>query len=119
LLIDSDEEATTDFIKIDYLTERTKTHHANKKLQDDFKEIKDGISCTQSAAPSKLESTSIAADANDEARSHISPSTLNCTRQVYVYPRRLARKRNGKPQYSPSPQQRTSTSEGIVDQRHH
>jgi hypothetical protein len=79
LLIDSDEEGTADFIKIDYLTEKYKTHHANKKLQDDFKEIEDGISCTHSAAPSKFESTSIAADANDEARSHSPPNTVAST----------------------------------------
>ena len=79
LLIDSDEEGTADFIKIDYLTEKYKTHHADKKLQDDFEEIEDGISCTHSAAPSKFEATSIAVDANDEARSPISPSTVAST----------------------------------------
>ena len=78
LLIDSDEEGTTDFIKIDYLTEKYKKHHADKKLQDDFEEIEDGISCTHSAAPSKFEATWITVDAFDEARSHISQNTVAC-----------------------------------------
>jgi hypothetical protein len=76
LLIDSDEEVTTDVIKIDYLTEKYKTYHADKRMQDDFKETKDGVRYTQSAAPSKLESIPIAADANDEARPHVPPSTV-------------------------------------------
>jgi hypothetical protein len=79
LLIDSDEEGAADFIKIDYLTEKYKTHHANKKLQDDFEEIEDVISCTHSAAPSKFEATSIVVGANDEARSPISPNTVAST----------------------------------------
>jgi hypothetical protein len=66
-------------VKIDYLTQNYRTHHANEKLQDDSKVIKDGVSCTNSAAPSKLEATSIAADASDEARSPIPPSTVAST----------------------------------------
>jgi hypothetical protein len=66
-------------VKTDCLTEKCRTPYANKKLQDDSKEIEDGISCTNSAAPSKLEATSIAVGANDEARSPISPSTVAST----------------------------------------
>jgi hypothetical protein len=79
LLTHSDEEGTGDFVKIDYLAQNYRTHHANKKLQGDSKEIEDGISCANSAAPSKLEATSITVDANDEARSYIPPSTIAST----------------------------------------
>jgi hypothetical protein len=41
----------------------------------DFKETKDGVRYIQSAAPSKLDDISIAADANDEARLHVPTST--------------------------------------------
>jgi hypothetical protein len=61
LLIDSDEEGTADFAKINYLTENYRTHHANEQLQNGFHETEDGISCTNS------EATSIAVDARDEA----------------------------------------------------
>jgi hypothetical protein len=50
-----------------------------EKLQDDSEEIKDGINCANSAAPSKLEATSIVVGANDEARSPFSPSTVAST----------------------------------------
>jgi hypothetical protein len=33
LLIDSDEEGTADFIKIDYLAEKYRTHHANESYR--------------------------------------------------------------------------------------
>jgi hypothetical protein len=66
-------------VNIDYLAQNYRTHHANEKLQDDFEKVEDGISCANSAARSKLEATSIAVGANDEARSSVPLSTVAST----------------------------------------
>jgi hypothetical protein len=76
LLVDADEEGTGDFVKIDYPTQNYRMRHANEKLQDDSKGVRDGIGRADSAAPSKLEATSIVAGANDEARSIVPLGTI-------------------------------------------
>jgi hypothetical protein len=79
LLIDSDEEGAGDCMKIDYLAQNYWMRHANKKLQDDSEGVEDGIGCADSVAPRKLEATSIAEGANDEARSIVPLGTVAST----------------------------------------
>jgi hypothetical protein len=66
---DSDDDGTGEFLKIDYLTQSYRTYHATTKSKDDSTGCNDGNGCADSAAPSKLEPTSSAVGANDEARS--------------------------------------------------
>jgi hypothetical protein len=66
---ESDDDGTGPFFKIDYLTQSYRSYHATTKSKDDSTGCGDGNGCADPAAPSKLESTSNAVDANDEARS--------------------------------------------------
>jgi hypothetical protein len=76
---DSDDDGTGDFLKIDYLTQSYRRHHAEKKSKDDSTGCNDGNGCADSAAPSKLETTSTAVGANDEARSIVPPGSFAST----------------------------------------